>query len=195
MAKMDKKWVILCSAAVAAVYGTGYFSTEAQANKLATQQQALIGVHTIVGQTGLNSANNLTMTNKSNDHSVNNNAAAGTNTAANTLNNSQAAANTSNTTADANTQPKQMYKDGTFNGMGMNRRGSIEVAVTLKNDKITDVEITNWGMHYSQRDVNGLPDEVIQRQSAQVDVVSGATYSTQAFADAVQDALNLAYNA
>ncbi|MDQ0199978.1 FMN-binding protein [Neobacillus ginsengisoli] len=91
-------------------------------------------------------------------------------------------------------QPKQMYKDGTFTGTGMNRRGEIEVAVTLKKDKITDVQISNWGMHYSESDVVGLPGEVLQRQNANVDNVSGATYSTQAFADAVQDALNQAQN-
>jgi uncharacterized protein with FMN-binding domain len=35
---------------------------------------------------------------------------------------------------------------------------------------------------------------VIQKQSAQVDNVSGATYSTQAFQDAIQEALNQALN-
>jgi uncharacterized protein with FMN-binding domain len=49
-------------------------------------------------------------------------------------------------------------------------------------------------MHYSERDVVGLPDEVLKNQSAQVDNVSGATYSTQAFQDAVQDALSQAQN-
>ncbi|MFC6604217.1 FMN-binding protein [Ectobacillus funiculus] len=49
-------------------------------------------------------------------------------------------------------------------------------------------------MHYSESDIAGLPDEVIQRQSANVDFVSGATYSSQAFTDAIQDALNNAKN-
>ena len=71
----------------------------------------------------------------------------------------------------------------------------MEVAVTLKNDKITDVQISNWGMHYSESDVVGLPDEVLQKQNAQVNNVSGATYSTQAFEDAVQAALSQAQNA
>jgi uncharacterized protein with FMN-binding domain len=50
-------------------------------------------------------------------------------------------------------------------------------------------------MHYSESDVVGLPDEVVQKQNAQVTNVSGATYSTQAFEDAVQDALSQAQNA
>jgi uncharacterized protein with FMN-binding domain len=151
MAKMDKKWVILCSAAIAAVYSTGYFSTETQANKVAVPQTAQVTIHKNV----------------------------------NPINNTNAKVS----------QPIRVYKDGTFTGTGWNRRGQIEVAVTLKNDKITDVQISNWGMHYSERDVVGLPNEVIQKQNAQVNNVSGATYSTQAFSDAVQDALNQAHHA
>jgi uncharacterized protein with FMN-binding domain len=152
MAKMDKKWVILCSTAVAAVYATGYFSTETQANKVAIPQTAQVSIH----------------------KSVN-------------LKNNALAAKVS--------QPAKVYKDGTFTGTGWNRRGQIAVAVTLKNDKITDVQISNWGMHYSERDVQGLPSEVMQKQNTQVNNVSGATYSTQAFTDAVQDALNQAHQA
>jgi uncharacterized protein with FMN-binding domain len=152
MAKMDKKWVILCSTAVAAVYATGYFSTETQANKVAMPQTAQVSIHKSV-----NSINN--------------------------------------TAAVKVTQPAKVYKDGTFTGTGWNRRGQIEVAVTLKNDKITDVQISNWGMHYSERDVQGLPSEVMQKQNTQINNVSGATYSTQAFTDAVQAALNQAHQA
>ena len=76
----------------------------------------------------------------------------------------------------------------------MNRRGTIAVQVNIKNDQITAVEISDFAMHYSQSDVVGLPNEVLQKQSAQVNNVLGATYSTQAFEDAVQDALNQAHN-
>ncbi|MCQ6282104.1 FMN-binding protein [Bacillus sp. EB600] len=159
MAKMGKQWVLLCSAAVAAVYATGYFSTEAQAVKLESQQ-AQISIQAKTNQSSVSLANN----------------------------------NQTNQTNQTN-QIKQLYKNGTFTGSGMNRRGSIEVAVTLKNDKIMDVQISNWGMHYSESDVVGLPDEVLQKQNAQVNNVSGATYSTQAFEDAVQAALSQAQNA
>jgi uncharacterized protein with FMN-binding domain len=160
MAKMGKQWVFLCSAAVAAVYATGYFSTDAQAVKLESQQQAQISIQAKTDKSSVSLANNdqQTQTNQTN-------------------------------------QTKQLYKNGTFTGSGMNRRGSMEVAVTLKNDKITDVQISNWGMHYSESDVVGLPDEVLQKQNAQVNNVSGATYSTQAFEDAVQAALSQAQNA
>jgi uncharacterized protein with FMN-binding domain len=146
MAKMNKKWVVLCSTAVAAVYAAGYFSTETQAS---IQQPPLYSeVQPNGGQTNSGQTNN--------------------------------------------NQIYSIYKDGTYTGMGSNRRGSIQVAVTIKNDKITDVEVSDFAMHYSDRDIVGMPEEVLQNQSAQVMNVSGATYSTQAFEDAVQDALSQA---
>ena len=99
-----------------------------------------------------------------------------------------------NNTKSSSKQVNKLYKDGTFTGTGMNRRGTIAVQVNIKNDQITAVEISDFAMHYSESDVVGLPNEVLQKQSAQVNNVSGATYSTQAFEDAVQDALNQAHN-
>ncbi|MFF2876071.1 FMN-binding protein [Gottfriedia sp. NPDC057991] len=78
--------------------------------------------------------------------------------------------------------------------MGSNRRGSIQIALKINEDKIIDVEISNYGMHYSENDILNLPNEVVNVQSSQVRNVSGATYSTQAFKDAVQDALLKARN-
>ncbi|MEH7501999.1 FMN-binding protein [Neobacillus drentensis] len=150
MKKMDKKWVILCSTAIAAVYTAGFVTTESQANINQPNQHV----------------ENRFQTNSS------------------TLNNST-----------GSIQTNSLYKDGTFTGTGMNRRGSIKVQVTINNDQITDVEISDFAMHYSESDVVGLPDEVLQNQSAQVQNVSGATYSTEAFQDAIQDALDQAQNA
>ncbi len=147
---MDKKWVILCSTAIAAVYTAGFVTTESQAISNQPIQQVV-----------------------SNDQTNNS-----------TVNNSNG----------SNIQSTSLYKDGTFTGTGMNRRGSIEVQVTIKSDKITDVQISDFAMHYSERDVVGLPDEVLQNQSAQVQNVSGATYSTEAFQDAIQQALDQAQN-
>ncbi|MFC5449269.1 FMN-binding protein [Paenibacillus aestuarii] len=141
MAKMDKKWIVLCSTAIGAIYAAGYFATETQA---ALQQPASY---------------------------------------------SQASVKTSSI------QSNSKYKDGTFYGTGSNRRGEIQVAVTMKADKITDVEISDFAMHYSEQDVVDLPQEVVRIQSAQVKNVSGATYSTQAFKDAVDQALAQALNA
>lgn len=149
---MDKKWVILCSTAIAAVYSAGFVTTESQATINQPIQQV--------------------------EH------------------NFQANSSTFNRSTGSSLQTtNSLYKDGTFTGTGMNRRGSIDVQVTIKNDKITDVEISHFAMHYSESDVVGLPDEVLQNQSAQVQNVSGATYSTEAFQDAIQVALEQAQSA
>jgi uncharacterized protein with FMN-binding domain len=166
MAKMNKKWVVLCSTAVAAVYAAGYFTTETQASIEQPPQQTQVNAQFNGGQSnGLPTSSSPTKTNQTNSVQTN------------------------------KSQTNTLYKDGTYTGMGRNRRGSIQAAVTIKNDKITDVEISNFAMHYSERDVVGLPKEVLQKQSAQVRNVSGATYSTQAFKDAVEDALSQAQNA
>ena len=156
MKKMDKKWVILCSTAVAAVYAAGYVTTEPQAAAISQPIQHVATNVQTIHKTTLN-------IHKEKD-------------------------------SKPTSKPKSLYKDGTFSGTGMNRRGSIDVAITIKNDKITNVEISDFAMHYSESDVVGLPDEVLQKQSAQVTNVSGATYSTQAFEDAVQSALDQAHN-
>jgi uncharacterized protein with FMN-binding domain len=84
------------------------------------------------------------------------------------------------------------YKDGTFSGMGTSRRGNVWVDVTVQNGRISTVNITRSTLQYPVRDIAGLPQEVVSRQSAQVDIVSGATYSSQAFRTAVSQALGQA---
>lgn len=81
------------------------------------------------------------------------------------------------------------YQDGTFTGAGSNRFGEIDVAVTIQGGAISDVRITRATTRYPVSRIARLPGEVVQRQSAPVDYVSGATYSSRAFRDAVTQAL------
>jgi uncharacterized protein with FMN-binding domain len=94
----------------------------------------------------------------------------------------------------APTAPLSKYKDGTYTGRGTNRIGSVTVAVTIKSDKIVDVQITDCTTHYREDLITGLPDEVLQIQSPNVDIVSGATKSTLDFQTAVEQALGEAEN-
>jgi uncharacterized protein with FMN-binding domain len=84
------------------------------------------------------------------------------------------------------------YKDGTYTGQGSSRRGNVWVSVDVQSGRIARVTITKSTLQYPVRDIAGLPDEVVQRQSSRVDTVSRATYSSQAFRDAVQQALSRA---
>lgn len=81
------------------------------------------------------------------------------------------------------------YQDGTYHGQGSNRFGTVEVAVSIKSGKISSVDITRSTTHYPQSRINGLPQQVIARQSAQIDAVTGATRSSEDFQMAIRDAL------
>ncbi|MGI9148326.1 MAG: FMN-binding protein [Chloroflexota bacterium] len=84
------------------------------------------------------------------------------------------------------------YKDGTYTGQGSSRRGGVAVNVVVQGGRIASVTITQSTLQYPLRDIAGLPAQVVQRQSAQVDTVSRATYSSQAFRGAVTQALSKA---
>ena len=87
------------------------------------------------------------------------------------------------------------YVDGTYTGQGTSRRGDVWVSVTVQGGHITSVDITRSTLQYPLRDIANLPSQVVQRQSAQVDTVSRATYSSQAFRAAVSQALAKAVGA
>lgn len=87
--------------------------------------------------------------------------------------------------ADSNTT----YKDGTFTGTCENQVGAITVAVSIKNDVITEIQITKTTTHYRETLIDELPAQAVALQSADVEIISGATLSTQIFQGAVQQAL------
>jgi len=81
------------------------------------------------------------------------------------------------------------YKDGAYEGAGRSRRGDVEVTVTIQGGRITRVSLDTVTTYYPVRYIAGLPAQVIARQSANVDMISGATISVVAFRTAVQQAL------
>jgi uncharacterized protein with FMN-binding domain len=85
--------------------------------------------------------------------------------------------------------PKVVYKDGAYIGRGTSRHGDIEAMVEIKDGKITSAIITQCLTRYSCSWINPLIPQVAQRQSAEVDYVSGATQSSNAFYYAVLQAL------
>jgi uncharacterized protein with FMN-binding domain len=101
--------------------------------------------------------------------------------------------------AAANAQSS--YKDGLFLGWGSCRHGDIEASVLIQGGKIVTAAITQCLTRYSCTWISprvpspvlpDLPREVVERQSAKVDYVSGATESSYAFADAIIAALSKA---
>lgn len=84
------------------------------------------------------------------------------------------------------------FKDGTYSGQGTSRRGDVQVSVAIQSGRISSVAITAATTQYPTRLIAGLPAQVVSRQSAQVDSVSGATFSSLAFRSAVLQALQRA---
>ncbi len=94
--------------------------------------------------------------------------------------------------SSAATQAGPSLKDGTYTGVGTSRRGDVHVSVTVQGGRIANVNITGATTQYPTRFIAGLPGQVVSRQSAQIDIVGGATYSSLAFRGAVQQALQRA---
>jgi uncharacterized protein with FMN-binding domain len=84
------------------------------------------------------------------------------------------------------------YHDGTYSGWGTSRHGDIQAAVEIKNGRIVSAYITQCLTRYSCSRISTIIPQVVERQSAEVDYVSGATQSSDAFYYAVLEALTKA---
>ena len=76
-----------------------------------------------------------------------------------------------------------------YYGWGTSRHGDIQAEVEIKNGRIVSASIAQCLTRYSCSWISALPAQVLARQSADVDYVSGATQSTNAYYYAVVDAL------
>lgn len=84
------------------------------------------------------------------------------------------------------------YKDGLYSGWGTSRHGDIEAYVEIKGGKITSAFISECLTQYSCSWIAKLPPMVIEAQSAEIDYISGATHSSNAFYYAIVNALKKA---
>jgi uncharacterized protein with FMN-binding domain len=98
------------------------------------------------------------------------------------------------TTTPADTAPRTglKWKDGTFSGWGTSRHGDIEATVIIEKGRITAAAISRCLTRYSCSWIAHLQPQVVERQSPEVDNVSGATESANAFYYAVVEALKAA---
>ncbi len=97
------------------------------------------------------------------------------------------------------TASQGQYKNGTYTGPVADAQwGYLQVQAVIQNGKLTNVQILEYpsDRRTSQR-INSqalpwLQQEAIQAQSANVDIISGATLTSEAFAQSLQVALNSA---
>jgi uncharacterized protein with FMN-binding domain len=94
------------------------------------------------------------------------------------------------------------YKDGQYTGQSADAYyGNIQVKVTIQGGKISNVEFLQYpsdrstSVRINSQAMPFLKQEAIQAQSANVDGVSGATDTSQAFIQSLTSALKTAQSA
>ena len=90
-------------------------------------------------------------------------------------------------------QDASAYKDGTYYGTGKGFAGTMKVKVDIVGGKIASISIvsTKDGDSYV-KSASSLLDTIVEKQSTNVDTVSGATFSSRGIISAVRSALSQA---
>jgi uncharacterized protein with FMN-binding domain len=103
-------------------------------------------------------------------------------------------------TASQATTGAQAKAQTTYAGQAVSTRyGDVQVQITVQNGKITDVtalHLTDAEMRSQMISANAAPilrSEVLQAQSANVQTVSGATITSDAYLQSLQAALDAAH--
>ena len=106
---------------------------------------------------------------------------------------------TSPTSIPVSTPTSQTYKDGTYTGKATDAfYGNIQVKVIISGGKISDVQFLQYpndqreSIEINTEAMPVLTQEAINAQNANVDIVSRATDSSQAFKESLASALSQA---
>jgi uncharacterized protein with FMN-binding domain len=103
-------------------------------------------------------------------------------------------------TPSASPSPSPAAVSGSFTGSDFpNRFGDVVVRVVITNGHLSDVQAVQLpsdrarSAYISQVAGPMLRSEVLQAQSANIDIISGATYTSQSYAQSVESALQQAH--
>ena len=107
----------------------------------------------------------------------------------------------SDASSDTTTSTSGM-KDGTYTSVASpNQYGEVQLQVTVKDGRITTVTALTYPNHtqrsqsISAQAIPELSDRAVAAQSSSIQYVSGATETSTAFVNSLQDAINQALNA
>jgi uncharacterized protein with FMN-binding domain len=94
-----------------------------------------------------------------------------------------------------------LYKDGTYTSPVVDAYyGNVQIAINVSGGRLTDVSFLQYpsdrrtSQQINSRAMPALKSEAIAAQSAKVDMVSGATATSQAFAQSLSTVLAQAAN-
>ena len=137
----------------------------------------------------------------SNNEGTENNISSNNNVEGNTnISNSSSSEGNNNSSSEQKTPEqtetkKSVYKDGTYTGFGDGMNGKVKVSVTISQDKITSISVGESSEDEEYlAEAKGVIDRIIASQSTDVDVISGATYSSNGIIGGVNEALSKAKN-
>ncbi|KXG74278.1 FMN-binding protein [Thermotalea metallivorans] len=87
--------------------------------------------------------------------------------------------------------PVPIYQDGIYKGSAAGLGGNMEVQVAVADGKIAAIEVLSHGdtENLAKNVFRLLSKEMISKQNPNVDVVAGATKTSEAFMNAVKNAL------
>ena len=81
------------------------------------------------------------------------------------------------------------YRDGTYSGSGTSRHGGIDVTVVVSGGRIVSAAISRCSTRYPCSYIEELPGDVVTNQRVTARYISGATDSSRAYMQAVSAAL------
>ena len=86
------------------------------------------------------------------------------------------------------------YKDGSYEGSAKGFGGNVVVKVTVKNDKIEKIDLVDASKEDGSylASAKGVIKSILDKQSTDVDTVSGATFTSTGIINAVISALEKA---
>ncbi len=83
--------------------------------------------------------------------------------------------------------------DGVYQGSYKYGPNKAEVEVTIQNQKIMKVKILKHNAWKGKKAESVIPDRIVEKQSTNVEAVSGATNSSNVIMNAVQKAIEKSY--
>lgn len=158
----------LSGAVIVAVYAVGYSHTEAAARRAATPPPAAVAAQTSgpAGQASQTSG-----------------------VANSSVSSATPATAGSQAGASKTGAASGKYRSGTYSAQGWGPHGPVTVAVVVRGGRIVSANVTVCGTTYPCNYLSPLVSEVVQNQGPPTDYVSGATASSEAYYEAVTQAL------
>lgn len=102
----------------------------------------------------------------------------------------RSSASTPDSAGTAPAIPTGNWRDGTYTGWGTSRHGDIKAQVVIRNGRIVESSIASCETRYPCDVISEIFNQPVERQSPDVDRVSRATESADAYYQALATALD-----